>query len=72
MRCGSAQEDQWQYGYYAFLVLLGDRFIVRIELRIYLTLQRSEILNYWSEPGIPASKGCKKRIAAELRSLVGI
>jgi uncharacterized protein len=53
--------EQRQYGYYVLPVLMGDRFIGRIEPRYSKKTGRLSVLGWWPEPGfLPDAAGRKQ------------
>jgi uncharacterized protein YcaQ len=55
-----------QWGYYVYPVLEGDKFIGRIEAKADRPNGVLNVLNFWLEPDVKASKARQKKLEAEL------
>lgn len=56
-----------QYGYYVLPVLLGDRFVARVEPRFDKKARVLTIAGWWWEKGVRPDAGMKAALAAGLR-----
>jgi uncharacterized protein YcaQ len=57
---------QRRWGYYVYLLLEGDRFVGRIELKAERKAGRLIVRGFWTEPGVKWSGHRKDRLMSEL------